>query len=402
VENTGDADHWEVKLDSSLYDDGKDGVITFDDGRETVYTKNKGKQGSLEEYLGLDAGTGYKLLMGPAGFAYDAETRTWTGSGKTISAEAIKDLIKQGIITAPIIAEPAEETGSAVPDALPETKLSFTQQVKAAASAVWNGIKTAASAVGNFFGNLFKKQTTVPVKEAAPEKPYEQPSDYFMVTKEQWDKLADPEFYSKYEAQVKTKTGDPLDQLNGLSTQCNTFVDTVIKVFGDQVYKDIMPNGSQSPNALYETWNANQNLLQLKNGDDAWAKAQEYADQGYIVLSAASEKGNHVAFVLPKGYEYNSLPSTDWKQREGVTVPQGNINYSGTIKTDWPAFLQAGSYTGIVSPHWAYSSNMANKNEVYFYVYKGGKNETYNFYHFRSGRPVFGMHGRRAYRCGCG
>jgi hypothetical protein len=126
---------------------------------------------------------------------------------------------------------------------------------------------------------------------------------------------------------------------------------------------------------LYKTWNANENLLQLENKNDAWAKAQEYADQGYIVLSAASENGNHVAFVMPKGYEYNSLPSTDWKQREGVNPSSGAIDYSpDKITKTWPAFLQSGSYTGILSPGWAYSPDMVRDEEVYFYVYKrGGK-----------------------------
>jgi hypothetical protein len=226
---------------------------------------------------------------------------------------------------------------------------------------------------------LFKKEDKqVPINEMfEPEEkavvPNEPRSNEFRVTKEQWDKLADPAFYSKYEAVVKTKTEDPLDQLNGLSTQCNTFVDAVIKGFGDQAYKDIMPNGSESPNALYETWETNPNLIRLGNTDAAWENAQKYADAGYIVLSAASKGGNHVAFVLPRGYEYHSLPSTDWKQRAGYSPPSGYIDYSpGQIKKTWPAFLQSGSYTGKLSPSWAYTPEMIRNQEVHFYVYNGG------------------------------
>jgi hypothetical protein len=362
VDGTYDSseDFWRVMRDGSYFDDGNDGAISFEDGRETVYTKNKGKQGSLEEYLGLEKGTGYELLqMSAAGFAYDGST--WTGNGGIISADVINNLIARGVISADAVS--AANDVAAVSEAQP----SFAQRALGAVGSLWDGIKTGAAGLAGWAGNLFKKPLSVP--EAAMEEP--QNYDY-TVSMEQWGKLADPAFYGKYEAQVKTKTENPLNQLDSLSTQCNIFVDAALKAFGDQVYKDIMPNGSQNPNALFETWNTNPNLIQLKNGDDAWVKAQEYADAGYIVLSAASEGGSHVAFVMPKGYEYNSLPSTDWKQRERYVPPSGPIDYSPEkIKKTWPAFLQSGSYTGILSPGWAYSSDMIRRNEVYFYAYKG-------------------------------
>jgi hypothetical protein len=386
VKNTGDVDRWEVKKDGSIFDDGKDGVISFEDGREAVHTASKGKQSSLEEFLGLEKGTGYSLLqMGKAGFVYDPATKTWTGSGGTISADVVKGLIAQGLVAADAVAglaaEPPAATGTA--GVTPEPEQGFWQGLLAGAGDLWDGAKTVgaglwdgikagltglASLVG--IGGK-KKEAQAPVVEAAID--LNEPQDYdYMATKEQWDKVTSPEFYGKYEAQIKTETDNPLDQLKGLSTQCNTFLDAVVKGFGDQAYKDIMPNGSESPDALFQTWEANPNLIKLGGEDDAWVLAQMYADQGHIVLSAASDNGNHVAFVLPRGYEYATLPKTDWKQR-GYTVPQGPINYSGTIGQDWPAFLQSGSYTGIVSPPWAYSSNMIRNKEVHFYVYTGGK-----------------------------
>jgi hypothetical protein len=373
--NTGNTDYWLVKKNGDIFDDGKDGEISFEDGRDTIYTNNKGKQGSLEEYLGLEKGEGYKLLMKGAGFVYNADTKTWTTGGKTISGSAIKALIDEWVVTeTETLAEPelpsADVSGSGQ---------SFMKRVSAAAVSLWNGITTGAGAVGNFFGGLLKKKDTqAQVKEVMSETNELQNNDYnkdYILTKELLDNFATPKFYEKYKAQVKTKTDDPLDQLVGLKTQCNTFIDALIKGFGDDVYKDIMPNGSQSPNELYITWNTNPNLLQLKNGNDAWEEAQKYADKGYIVLSAASDDENHVAFLLPNwGYQYQTLPDTDWKQREGYKPRQGEINYSGEMKRDWPAFLQSGSYTGIVEPRWAYSSDIIENGCVYFYVYyKGDK-----------------------------
>jgi hypothetical protein len=363
--NTGNVDKWEKKKNGSLFDDGKDGVISFEDGRAAINTVNKGKQGSLEEYLELESGEGYRLLMREAGFVYDEKTKTWN-SGKTISADAIKNLVAKGIISADLIAETEPQADGDVSDL--ESEQSFMRRVAAAA---WDKITGGASAVGSFFGGLFKrKETRAPVKEETT-LPDELQNYEYILTKEQLDKFVTPEFYEKYKAVVKQKTKDPLEQLNALSTQCNIFIDALIKGFGDDVYKDIMPNGSQSPNELYNTWNGNSKLLQLKNGDEAWVKAQEYANQGYIVLSAASDNKNHVALVLPNwGYQYNPLPDTDWKQREEYAPDKGKINYSGTIKHDWPAFLQSGSYTGIVSPRWAYSPDIIRDGQVHFYVYK--------------------------------
>jgi hypothetical protein len=364
-------DKWEQKKDGSYFDDGNDGVISFEDGRAAINTVNKGKQGSLEEYLGLESGEGYSLLMREAGFVYDTETRTW-GGGKTISADAIKNLIAEGIISADVITEFEPQTDGGV--SAPESGQSFWQIAATTVDAAWNTITGGVSVVGKFFGWLFKKkETQAPVKEETT-LPDELQNYEYILTKEQLDKFVTPEFYGKYKAIMKQKTEDPSEQLNALSTQCNIFIDALIKGFGDKVYKDIMPYGSQSPNELYNTWNNNPNLLKLKNDDDAWVKAQEYANKGNIVLSAASNDENHVALVLPNlGYQYSALPDTDWKQREGYAPDKGKIDYSGEMKYAWPAFLQSGSYTGIVSPRWAYSPDIIKKGRVHFYVYTGGK-----------------------------
>jgi hypothetical protein len=388
------ADYWRIIKDASgkvvkVLDDGDEKHATVVDHNGVVEKTVELNTSSLTAQLAAVAGNGMtksemNRIMMDSHLDYDEESKSWFAKDAS------------GTYTPP---ESAEST----PAAAESKPLSAGEQAKAkglaaVAEGLWNSVKTGAGKIAGWAADLFRKEDKqMPVNEIfEPEEkavvPNEPQSNDYRVTKEQWDKLADPDFYGKYEAVVKTRTEDPLDQLNGLSTQCNTFVDAVIKGFGNQVYKDIMPNGSQSPDALYETWKTNPNLIQLQNNDNAWKLAQEYADQGYIVLSAASKKGNHVAFVLPRGYEYDSLPSRDWKQRAGFSPPSGPIDYSPeNFKKTWPAFLQSGSYTGKLSPGWAYTPNMVKDNEIFFFVYKGIKNEEHNFYHFRCGCPVFGL-----------
>lgn len=56
-----------------LYDDGLDDRVSFEDGRETIYYSKRSKQGTLEKFLGLDAGTGYSLLLKDAGYSQERQ-----------------------------------------------------------------------------------------------------------------------------------------------------------------------------------------------------------------------------------------------------------------------------------------------------------------------------------------
>ncbi|MFA6506911.1 MAG: hypothetical protein WCT14_12455 [Treponemataceae bacterium] len=97
-ENTGDTDYWKVMKNGDIMDDGRDGEIGFEDGRQTVYTKNKTKQGSLEEYLGVNPRSLNKTLD-DAGFVYGGKGKGWIAAGKTISAGSIQSLIAAGTIS---------------------------------------------------------------------------------------------------------------------------------------------------------------------------------------------------------------------------------------------------------------------------------------------------------------
>lgn len=95
------ADYWRVLNNGDFYDDGLDDRVSFEDGRETIYYGKRSKQGTLERFLGLASGSGYRLLLKEAGY-------TWTSNGwevdgenpnKTISYEKISQLIDESIAT---------------------------------------------------------------------------------------------------------------------------------------------------------------------------------------------------------------------------------------------------------------------------------------------------------------
>jgi hypothetical protein len=93
------ADYWLVKKNGDIVDDGNDGRISFEDGRAAIETKDKRKQGSLEEFLGLEYGT-LNGTLDRAGFVFE-KGAGWTSAGKTIEAEEIRKLIKSGVISDP-------------------------------------------------------------------------------------------------------------------------------------------------------------------------------------------------------------------------------------------------------------------------------------------------------------
>lgn len=87
-------DWWMVLSDGSLYDDGKDGVISYEDGYETWETHNKGKLGSLAEYFGISTAVAEKLFLGPAGYKYSAG-KGWNKSGLVIDRATIKKYFEE-------------------------------------------------------------------------------------------------------------------------------------------------------------------------------------------------------------------------------------------------------------------------------------------------------------------
>ena len=95
------ADYWRVLANGDLYDDGLDDRVSFEDGRETIYYSKRSKQGTLEKFLGLDARTGYSLLLKDAGYSW-TQGIGWVvdenNPDRVISYENIKNLINDGTV----------------------------------------------------------------------------------------------------------------------------------------------------------------------------------------------------------------------------------------------------------------------------------------------------------------
>ena len=97
------ADYWRVLNNGDLLDDGLDDRVSFEDGRETIYYGKRSKQGTLEKFLGIQEGEGYKLLY-DAGYSFDKPNSRWnikgySTIGTVISREMIEKQISAGAIT---------------------------------------------------------------------------------------------------------------------------------------------------------------------------------------------------------------------------------------------------------------------------------------------------------------
>ncbi len=176
------------------------------------------------------------------------------------------------------------------------------------------------------------------------------------------------------------KTMFDLVATNGV-TKCNEFVPRFLKGLGDKVFNDIMPSGSPDANTLYSSWTQNPNLVNLNElvGDAGNVQeraayvANSYANQGYLVLAAASDGGGHVAVVAPQVLNFDCDPSVNGFTGSGQDGHQGR---SGpVVLRDFPVFLQAGTHTGRVPPGWAFSRELFDAGRVIFFLYKPTEGE---------------------------
>jgi len=163
-----------------------------------------------------------------------------------------------------------------------------------------------------------------------------------------------------------------VDTTNDINSFCSSFLPALTKKLGDKVYNDIFPNGQVSANALGESLAINPDMKQITPGADADVKAkaaQELANAGYLVL-AAIEGGSHVAAVGPQSLAYGSYPEIPWKGNEKAF--QSGNGYGGDgVLWQYPVFVQAGSYTGVVNPGNAMGTNaLRSLNKVNYFIYK--------------------------------
>ena len=185
----------------------------------------------------------------------------------------------------------------------------------------------------------------------------------------------------------------------GNTTNCNLFLNKLTGTLDENIAKKILPNGVKSAMQMYKDWQTNENLecinpqghfdknrnasQKVKDAELAGNKANEFANQGYLVLAASPDfdyvttSGTkhytaHVSIVITQDTKYNydavGGDQTCFLGSNGYTGHQGRKEPE--VLRDYPVFLQAGNSTGIVPPGWAFSRGLFLNDKVDYYVVK--------------------------------
>ena len=185
----------------------------------------------------------------------------------------------------------------------------------------------------------------------------------------------------------------------GNTTNCNLFLNKLTGTLDENIAKKILPNGVKSAMQMYKDWQTNENLecinpqghfdknrnasQKVKDAELAGNKANEFANQGYLVLAASPDfdyvttSGTkhytaHVSIVITQDTKYNydavGDDQTCFLGSNGYTGHQGRKEPE--VLRDYPVFLQAGNSTGIVPPGWAFSRGLFLNDKVDYYVVK--------------------------------
>jgi hypothetical protein len=161
-------------------------------------------------------------------------------------------------------------------------------------------------------------------------------------------------------------------------TKCSTFLPYLTKSLGQKVFNDIFPNGEQKAHNLDDSFKSNLNLQQIiGNGDtdleraeSAANQAQELANVGYLVITALDAASDgHVSAIGPQSLTYGTYPSKAWDGHTNPGPAQSGNGY-GTVLRNYPVFVQAGAYTGVVTPGYAQGRSNLNENKVLYFLYK--------------------------------
>jgi hypothetical protein len=164
-------------------------------------------------------------------------------------------------------------------------------------------------------------------------------------------------------------------------TKCSSFLPYLTQKLGKKVYNDVFPNGEQKAHELDDAFKTNPNLLHieglgstdLEKAKDVAEKAQQLANAGYLVVTALETNSNgHVSAVGPQSLTYGTYPSKAWEGHTSPGPSQSGNGY-GSVLRNYPVFVQAGAYTGVVTPGYAQGRSNLNANKVLYFLYKPTK-----------------------------
>lgn len=385
--------YWKVNEYGDLIDDGNISQIVDKDNK-IIHSGSNGLQGTLGDWLGIDntseTDNVFTKLMKPAGYVWSVPEGKWIVNPGEINHKIIEDALTAGRITddqynmiqlaagllsndnnqkneeSTFIKTLKEEYGPKIKNNLAKVALIWTE--------LRNRKKVKQTeAVVNVVNNTEKKNHT------------SQKSSYYKRPKNFQINFT-PDIMKEFE-----KVGN--------TTNCNLFLNKLTGTLDENIAKKILPNGVKSAMQMYKDWQTNENLecinpqghfdknrnasQKAKDAELAGNKANDFANQGYLVLAASPDfdyvttSGTkhytaHVSIVITQDTKYNydavGDDQTCFLGSNGYTGHQGRKEPE--VLRDYPVFLQAGNSTGIVPPGWAFSRGLFLNDKVDYYVVK--------------------------------
>ena len=387
--------YWKVNEAGDLIDDGMDKQV-LDSKNNIIYkAESGGKQTTLQKWLENDKQfpkiNAFATLMQPAGYdGYKSSTYEWEKNPGIIEHSIIETAHDKGQLTddqynmiqlaagllsndnnqkneeSTFIKTLKEEYGPKIKNNLAKVALIWTE--------LRNRKKVKQTeAVVNVVNNTEKKNHT------------SQKSSYYKRPKNFQINFT-PDIMKEFE-----KVGN--------TTNCNLFLNKLTGTLDENIAKKILPNGVKSAMQMYKDWQTNENLecinpqghfdknrnasQKAKDAELAGNKANDFANQGYLVLAASQDfdyvttSGTkhytaHVSIVITQDTKYNydavGDDQTCFLGSNGYTGHQGRKEPE--VLRDYPVFLQAGNSTGIVPPGWAFSRGLFLNDKVDYYVVK--------------------------------
>ena len=373
--------YWKVNEAGDLIDDGKSSRVADSKGNE-LYSGTKGLQGTLQEWIGME--NAYAALMQPAGFEWDG--KKWSKNPGKIDHSVIEKAHNDGLLT--------DDQYNLIQ--LAAELITNDNNQKAKESVFFKTLKEKyGTKIKNNLVTLALKWTdlrsrkkigqTKPVNNNEKEINTSQKSSYYKRHKDFQINFT-PDIMKDFE-----KVGN--------TTNCNLFLSKLTETLDENITKKILPNGVKSAMQMYKDWQKNENLVcinpkghfdnnrnasqKAKDAEFAGNKANEFANQGYLVLAASPDfdyvtiTGTkhytaHVSIVISQDTKYNFDAVGDdqicFLSSNGYTGHQGRKEPE--VLRDYPVFLQAGNSTGIVPPGWAFSRGLFLNDKVDYYVVK--------------------------------
>lgn len=311
-------DYWRVLKNGDIVDDLHDDQVSFEDGRETLYI-GKGKQGTLEEYLKMERGSGYTELMKEAGFTYSQDSNgnfiSWTSQGHTIKAEAIRSLVKTNKV---------KNLEAGIPkNLLQRAVIGIESGKKRLVNSTVNKAKTLGSSVKASIRSINTEK--VPGKSL-----------------EFWNLMMDSETMAQYDKDN-----------NGGTPQCNNYVgDSIKSKFREDIYNKVFPDGVSTANNMFDQFKGNPNLKVIDTNKYTVDDIQAMADKGVLIIMAFKnpnpKESGHLAFVAHSKVRMMSSP----KNYKGTNLPQSGFGEEQSFKSAYPILSQAGEVTGNVTAAW--------------------------------------------------